>query len=195
MSKEKMNMSLFWTSIGISLLAIVVSIVSFARNICTDYNFIVGVLSLLVTILIGYQIYKTIEFDNWKKGIEEKARDESIRITKESMEKYHCAVRSLFFSLLTETSSNSYSYELAVNNYFIAIDDALSAPDDLREEVLPIPLFYLKEILRVHSPSITINDKDKLRYFSILSRLPEEYGEDKDKLMRGIENCKRQTSI
>ena len=119
-------------SIWISIIAIIVSIASICvsnpnkQELGFDYQgIIVGVLSVLVTALIGWQIYNSIEINRKVDGTEDMAR----RITNEAMEKYGHSVKSFVLTLHTLPLYMANNVEYAIDNYMGAIKEGLEGSD------------------------------------------------------------------
>ena len=97
MKKEEIALAFSVIAAGCSIVAICVANPR-DSGLGLDYmGVIVGVLALLVTVLIGWQIYNSIEINHKVNGIE----DVATQITNERMEKYGHTVKSFVLTLNT----------------------------------------------------------------------------------------------
>ena len=160
-------------SIWISIIAIIVSIASICvsnpnkQELGFDYQgIIVGVLSVLVTALIGWQIYNSIEINRKVDGTEDMAR----RITNEAMEKYGHSVKSFVLTLHTLPLYMANNVEYAIDNYMGAIKEGLEGSDP---DGILLPFGYMEKIKDANKMGKILSGK-KDEYISLLSRIEVE---------------------
>ena len=140
-----------------------------------DYQgVIVGVLSLLVTVLVGFQIYNYISITKKVSTIEETA----LRITTLEIEKYGHSVKAFVLTLNSIGLYIRNISEYSVDNYIKAIEEGLKGTDP--DGVL-LPLGYLENIIKDNNGYIELLPGKKHYYLSVLSRIEDE--ERRGKLM------------
>lgn len=164
--KKEYSIWISGTSLLLSVIAVCVAAWR-SPELSFDYQgVIVGVLSLLVTALIGWQIYNSIEINRKVNGTEDMAR----RITNEAMEKYGHSVKSFVLTLHTLPLYMANNVEYAIDNYMGAIKEGLegSATDGIL-----LPFGYMKEIKERNKTGKVLSGK-KNEYISLLSRIDVE---------------------
>lgn len=125
---EEMKNKINW-SLWLSVVAIILSIFSFFISEGTlqfdSVNFIIGVLAILVTALIGWQIFNVIQFEN---------RFEKIR--KQLKMDIHKESNNIRFEIINilKTNNNVYS---AINTLITAIKNSTEEnnEDDIRKNI------------------------------------------------------------
>jgi len=104
----KNNMILSIIAILISVLAIIL-VCTKVDNLRLDWNAIIGVLSILVTVLIGWQIWNVINFEDRMKSVEmrfeERIKRAEMRTDEIVNEASNTAYRRSMFMVNLETSS------------------------------------------------------------------------------------------
>lgn len=129
----------WYSSIAIVISLIVLSISCPRKNLSLDYiGIIVGVLALLTTILIGWQIYNVISFEKrlneLKSQLEKKIQDE---IEKAKYELQNFTLYNFMVSH-SQISLERTDYEDAFLCYINAIESALNLDsDDLVNPIVP----------------------------------------------------------
>ena len=164
--KKEYSIWISGTSLLLSVIAVCVAAWR-SPELSFDYQgVIVGVLSLLVTALIGWQIYNSIEINRKVNGTEDMAR----RITNEAMEKYGHSVKSFVLTLHTLPLYMANNVEYAIDNYMGAIKEGLEGSDP---DGILLPFGYMKEIKDANKMGKILYGK-KDEYISLLSRIDVE---------------------
>lgn len=132
-----------------------------------DYQGVItGMLSLLVTVLVGLQIYNYISINNKVDSIERTSR----RITKSEIEAYGHSVKSFVLTLNSLSLYARNMAEYAIDNYMMALDEGLKGTDP--DGVL-LPLGYLENIIRDNKGYIKLLPGRKHYYLSVVSQLDD----------------------
>ena len=140
MKKEEIALAFSVIAAGCSIVAICVANPR-DSGLGLDYmGVIVGVLALLVTVLIGWQIYNSIEINHKVNGIE----DVATQITNERMEKYGHTVKSFVLTLNTFALFERNIDEYAFNAYMEAIKEGLKGTDP---DAISFALIYIHKII------------------------------------------------
>ena len=170
-----------WIS-GVSLLLSVIAVcVSVWRSpeLSFDYQgVLVGVLSLLVTILVGFQIYNSIDVNRKISEIEKVSRD-TARI--ESSKSIH-ATKSCMHTREGIESYNNHFVTIAIDEFMIALQEGILSEDN---DMLEQPYYYLMMIMRGNKDGYPILKGEKDKYINILSSV-QIYKSDMNKLIRFI---------
>lgn len=170
-----------WIS-GVSLLLSVIAVcVSVWRSpeLSFDYQgVLVGVLSLLVTMLVGFQIYNSIDVNRKISEIEKVSRD-TARI--ESSKSIHAA-KSCMHTREGIESYNNHFVTIAIDEFMIALQEGILSEDN---DMLEQPYHYLMMIMRGNKDGYPILKGEKDKYINILSSV-QIYKSDMNKLIRFI---------
>lgn len=170
-----------WIS-GVSLLLSVIAVcVSVWRSpeLSFDYQgVLVGVLSLLVTMLVGFQIYNSIDVNRKISEIEKVSRD-TARI--ESSKSIH-ATKSCMHTREGIESYNNHFVTIAIDEFMIALQEGILSEDN---DMLEQPYHYLMMIMRGNKDGYPILKGEKDKYINILSSV-QIYKSDMNKLIRFI---------
>lgn len=144
-----------------------------------DYQgVLVGVLSLLVTILVGFQIYNSIDVNRKMAEIEKVSRD-TARI--ESSKSIH-ATKSCMHTREGIESYNNHFVTIAIDEFMIALQEGVLSEDN---DMLEQPYHYLMMIMRGNKDGYPILKGEKDKYINILSSV-QIYKSDMNKLIRFI---------
>lgn len=130
-------------------------------------SILVSILSILVTILIGWQIINSIGI-NGKLREYEKASNKS---AKNEIERYSHSVRSYVFSLMTLDLYRRNITEYAIDNFVKAIDEGLKGTDI---DAINIAVSHLELIMKENKGYVTILNGKRKEYISILSNVNDE---------------------
>lgn len=170
-----------WIS-GVSLLLSVIAVcVSVWRSpeLSFDYQgVLVGVLSLLVTMLVGFQIYNSIDVNRKISEIEKVSRD-TARI--ESSKSIH-ATKSCMHTREGIECYNNHFVTIAIDEFMIALQEGILSEDN---DMLEQPYHYLMMIMRGNKDGYPILKGEKDKYINILSSV-QIYKSDMNKLIRFI---------
>jgi len=170
-----------WIS-GVSLLLSVIAVcVSVWRSpeLSFDYQgVLVGVLSLLVTMLVGFQIYNSIDVNRKISEIEKVSRD-TARI--ESSKSIH-ATKSCMHTREGIESYNNHFVTIAIDEFMIALQEGILSEDN---DMLEQPYHYLMMIMRGNKDGYPILKGEKDKYINILSSV-QICKSDMNKLIRFI---------
>ena len=170
-----------WIS-GVSLLLSVIAVcVSVWRSpeLSFDYQgVLVGVLSLLVTILVGFQIYNSIDVNRKMAEIEKVSRD-TARI--ESSKSIH-ATKSCMHTREGIESYNNHFVTIAIDEFMIALQEGVLSEDN---DILEQPYHYLMMIMQGNKNGYPILKGEKDKYINILSSV-QICKSDMNKLIRFI---------
>lgn len=151
-----------WVSISIFSLALSVGIViylccsggSFGISHISFGDASVTVLCTIVGLLVGWQIYKTIEVDN--KMVELKEMKYSLK--------------SYVITLSTKESENSSTPQHNIHNYIAAIEYALDSGD---KEAIELPLSLIRN-MENRKDIYQVYKGEKKRYVKILKKTEED---------------------
>lgn len=159
-----------WISAVSLLLSVAAVCVAFLRSepIQVEWaSLLVGVLSVLVTAALGWQIYNAVYISRKVETIDKTARS----ITKAEIEAYGHSVKAF---VLTLNSINLYANNMAkwaVDNYIKALDEGLKGTDP--DGVL-LPLGYLENIIRDNKGYIELLPGRRHYYLSVVSRIEND---------------------
>jgi|GEM_PF-4485133 hypothetical protein len=153
-------------SIGAFMFSIIAFVVVFAKSKCwcwNDLNFLVAVLSILVVILMGWQIFSTLSFENKIEekieALEEKLKTEIKEIREET--------KNSVFLIGFEHYLNMLPYSEQTKNLYLQISTITGAlfygvncgySNDVIEEKLKDLSILLKE--KIHKNTDAIRDFD-----------------------------------
>lgn len=138
------------------------------NNLGIDYiGVIIGILALLVTILITWQIFNTI---NANKKIED-------------LEKLRYSIKSHIITLTTISSERSCNTAHCIQNYISAIEYALMSND---EDALNNALTQLKSMCK-HNDVYEVYKGEKRRYIKVLKQLDLDLDELIDSISKSRE--------
>lgn len=170
------------------VLSVIANCRSLPRTVGLDYiGVIVGVLTLLVALLVGWNIYTVVDFDKKTNSMEIKIRSVIERMNKEM--KHTVRAYTLFLS-----AGNGYSMgntEIAINNYISAIEESIKGNE---REPINLSLHELSDMCAYYSSRNIvprIKKEEKARYISTLYRLnhDEYHSYDIDKIIAMIDSA------
>lgn len=170
-----------WISIVSLLLSVIAVCVAVWRSpeLSFDYQgVLVGVLSLLVTMLVGFQIYNSIDVNRKMAEIEKVSRD-TARI--ESSKSIH-ATKSCIHTREGIESYNNHFVTIAIDEFMIALQEGVLSEDN---DILEQPYHYLMRIMHGNKDGYPILKGEKDKYINILSSV-QIYKSDMNKLIRFI---------
>lgn len=170
-----------WISIVSLLLSVIAVCVAVWRSpeLSFDYQgVLVGVLSLLVTILVGFQIYNSIDVNRKMAEIEKVSRD-TARI--ESSKSIH-ATKSCMHTREGIESYNNHFVTIAIDEFMIALQEGVLSEDS---DMLEQPYHYLMMIMQGNKNGYPILKGEKDKYINILSSV-QICKSDMNKLIRFI---------
>lgn len=166
-----------YISIITSIIALIFSVIAVcvaawrSPHLAFDYQgVIVGVLSLLVTALIGWQIFNVVEVNKKVSGIKETAAG----ITSKMMDKYSHTIKSYVITLDTFQLFYDCAYAMAIDRYIEAIDEGIKGSDI---SAIELPLQYLFKI-KGDDDSGNIFQGKKAKYIATLSQLEDKNVDD-----------------
>lgn len=178
MKKEYSIWIISITSLLLSVIAVCVAVWR-SPELSFDYQgVLVGVLSLLVTILVGFQIYNSIDVNRKMAEIEKVSRD-TARI--ESSKSIH-ATKSCMHTREGIESYNNHFVTIAIDEFMIALQEGILSEDN---DMLEQPYHYLMMIMRGNKDGYPILKGEKDKYINILSSV-QIYKSDMNKLIRFI---------
>lgn len=158
-------------SVWISLLSLLLSVIAVcvavwrSPELGFDYQgVLVGVLSLLVTVLIGWQICNFMYINKKVSSIDKIAKE----VTKEAIDSYGHSVKSFVLTLDSNDLRKRNLTEYAIDNYIKAIEEGLKGID---EDGILLPLGYLELLIHDNEGSIQILKGKRHFYIEVLSRL------------------------
>lgn len=170
-----------WISGASLLLSVIAVCVSVWRSpeLSFDYQgVLVGVLSLLVTMLVGFQIYNSIDVNRKISEIEKVSRD-TARI--ESSKSIH-ATKSCMHTREGIESYNNHFVTIAIDEFMIALQEGVLSEDN---DILEQPYHYLMMIMQGNKDGYPILKGEKDKYINILSSV-QICKSDMNKLIRFI---------
>lgn len=170
-----------WISTVSLLLSVIAVCVAVWRSpeLSFDYQgVIVGVLSLLVTVLVGFQIYNSIDV-NRKMG---KIEDISREVAQMELSKSIHATKSFMHTHEGIEHYNTHFVTIAINEFMLALQEGVASGDS---EMLEHPYHYLDRIMRENKGGYPILKGEKDKYISILSSVPI-YKKGMNELMRFV---------
>lgn len=158
-------------STGISIVSVVISVITFVCLFCIRfsefnvdwYGFLVGILALLVTVLIGWQVFNAIQMQNTLKDIDSKMRKE--------IDEYDYTVNALLSQLHTiQASFDRYHNKQALEGFMEALGSAVkgSRSESAIEGILSY-LLAVQERCILHKEKIYLSKIKKEDYIRILS--------------------------
>ena len=166
-----------YISIITSITALILSVIAVcvaawrSPDLAFDYQgVIVGVLSLLVTALIGWQIFNVVEVNKKVSGIKETASE----VTNEIMDKYSHTIKSYVITLDTFQLFYDSAYSMAIDRYIEAIDEGIKGSD---MNAIELPLQYLYKIKGDEEAGNIFQGK-KAKYIATLSKLKDKNIDD-----------------
>lgn len=134
-----MNKRYFWVSVLLSLIAIVVSGIAIAcvlpdKDLCFDYQGVyVGVLSLLVTLLIGWNIYTVVDFkreiEDIKKETETKLKNQKDILDSSIKNTYNTGLKKVGNELSEMKSRTDKGEALLQANIATSLAASLNKPN------------------------------------------------------------------
>lgn len=166
-------------SLGLSIIAVIISTLSlcaaFYRTpaLGIDYQgIIVGILSLLITILIGWQIYNVICIDSKIKSSLKKAIDDQYKIIDKRTEaaKEEAVGTSLFN--VGQAMFYSKFYDLALDNYIKAVNAIYNSEMDNKEahvEKCFEKIMLTIEKIKIQSYRYTLDENSLTSYINLLT--------------------------
>lgn len=170
-----------WISVASLLLSVIAVCVSVWRSpeLSFDYQgVLVGALSLLVTVLVGFQIYNSVDVNRKMNEIETVSRNIA-RI--ESSKSIH-AIKAYMHTLEGIENYRGHFVTIAIDEFMIALQEGvLSEDNDMFEK----PYYYLDKIMKENINGYIILKGEKDKYINILSSVPI-YKEGMGKLIRFI---------
>lgn len=172
---------------GISITALVVSVITLVCLFCIRfdefridwYGFLVGILALLVTVLIGWQVFNAIQMQNTLADIDSKMRKE--------IDEYDHTVNALLSQLHTiQASFDRYHNKQALEGFMDALGSAIKGSRN--ESAIDGILSYLlavQERCVLYREKIYLNKIKKESYIEILSKIK---GKDAQEIKTFIES-------
>lgn len=171
-------------SLGLSIIAVIISTLSlcaaFYRTpaLGIDYQgIIVGILSLLITILIGWQIYNVICIDSKIKSSLKKAIDDQYKIIDKRTEAAkEEAVGTSLFNVGQAMFYNKF-YDLALDNYIKAVNAIYNSEMDNKEahvEKCFEKIMLTIEKIKIQSYRYTLNENSLTSYINLLLPIKDE---------------------
>lgn len=161
-------------ALGLSIVAAILSIVAVCiaayrtPELGFDYQgVLVSVLSLLVTILIGFQIYNSITINKKVDSIDSIVAS----TTKNEIDRYSHSVKSFVLTLSTLDLYHRNIAELAIDNFMHALDEGIKGTD---KDAILLPLGYLQIIKEDNNGIGKILIGKKKKYIQILSQIDDE---------------------
>lgn len=139
-----------------------------------------GILSLLVTVLLGFQIYNVIAIDKKLKEVDGKMESfENLVDMKisDSIQKYNNSIQALLLIINVNTHIDKFSNKELFTRYLKAVESGLKGSD---EGVLNTSLSVLNLVLTSEynvfkqkgKCELTLSHEEKVKAVSILSRCP-----------------------
>lgn len=181
------------TSILLSCISLLISVIATCiatyRTPALSFDYqgvLVGALSVLVTALIGWNIYALIDFSSKERQINATIE----KITYEASTQMGYAVRAYVVYLSAMDSYSKGEMDIALNGYFIAINEGLKGNDNTP---LTLSLSSLEDIASYfakHGKCVKIEHGDREKHISTLYQLykDERFGNvDFEKLFKMIE--------
>lgn len=166
MSKGKSNNALSIIAIVISLLVMIaVIIISLCSRHCLSFDettFLISVMSLIVTILIGMQIWNIFQFERKFESVEQKSKEEIEKAKQEILKSNKAALeRSRFDAIGTVLMQLGWSFE-----------DKKEYDDALRAYINALRALQRGDL---HDPEMCENYKEVVNHLVIISKeLPPE---------------------
>lgn len=171
-------------SLGLSIIAVIISTLSLCAafyrtpTLGIDYQgIIVGILSLLITILIGWQIYNVICIDSKIKSSLKKAIDDQYKIIDKRTEAAkEEAVGTSLFNVGQAMFYNKF-YDLALDNYIKAVNAIYNSEMDNKEahvEKCFEKIMLTIEKIKIQSYRYTLNENSLTSYINLLLPIKDE---------------------
>lgn len=171
-------------SLGLSIIAVIISILSLCAafyrtpSLGIDYQgVIVGILSLLITILIGWQIYNVIYIDTKiKSSLNRAIEEQSEIIDKRTESAKEEAVGTSLFNVGQAMFYNKF-YDLALDNYIKAINAIYNSEMNNKEahvEKCFEKIMLTIEKIKVQSYRYTLNKNSLASYINLLLPIKDE---------------------
>lgn len=136
-----------------------------------DYiGIIIGVLSLLVTVLIGWNIYALMDFNSKEKQINAIIE----KITNEATKQMRHTTRAYVVYLSAMDSYSKGHMNIAIDGYFVAINEGLKGSDN---DPITLSLSSLEDIavyFTKHNGSAKIKPGYREKYTSTLYQLSKD---------------------
>lgn len=176
--KKEYSILISVASLLLSVIAVCVSVWR-SPELSFDYQgVLVGVLSLLVTVLVGFQIYNSVDVNRKMNEIETVSRNIA---RMESSKSIH-ATKSYFHTHEGIENYRGHFVTIAIDEFMIALQEGVLSEDN---DMLEKPYYYLDTIMRENKNGYPILKGEKDKYISILSSVPI-YKDGMGKLIRFI---------
>lgn len=179
-TKKEMKNKINW-SLWLSVVAIILSIFSFFISEGTlqfdKVNFIIGVLAVLVTFLLGWQIYNIV---NWDKKIKEEISN-GVEIKTIDIERKIDKI----FGIIERMNTNVYQNAIYQNTYLFL--EILNIQKDKKK--IELYLSKIEDLTKEYDEPFSGGLKSKLIY-QIRLKQAEELLQKANKLSEGIRNSK-----
>lgn len=165
---SKAERIIMWVAVALSLAMSIFALCrSLPREAGVDYmGVIVGILALLVTVLIGWNIYTVVDFSRRLSKVRKKAES---KVSK-TIAKHNHTVRGLTYFLHSIDFYNRNITEMAVDGFIAAIEEGLNGYDPLPTKAAFEYLYDMTD----DDITIIVKRGAKPHYISILSRLDDE---------------------
>lgn len=176
------------------IIAIVLSVVSISISIYCNVRLfepikwdmlgiLAGILSVLVTVLVGWQLYNILSFESRINKLKREIKIESIKQS-EALKKEidykidYVQAQLLYRQAIAEGSLEQY--HLCLQNLINAVDKATSNPYTSNEEIEIIETLLIDLIykLKQKNKELFLENEVRERYISIIKRANIEHGND-----------------
>lgn len=176
------SVNLSWIAIAVSLIAV---IVAFSRaNECISTGDTLTVLSVLVTILLGWNIFQLIDIKGKVDNFEKTAKD----ISNKAINNYDCTVKAYVSYLSAYEDYRNKDFSFAINGFLASISEGSQGVHTLPVKISLNALSGIKEKIWQHA---VIDDEDKNNCVEILTSIPnkmlDDMGVKKDEILSLIE--------
>lgn len=148
--------------IPISCVALIISVISICSAIfvesphqCEYLGLLISVLSVIVTVLIGWQVYNIIDYN----------------IARREIKALKPAMRAYVITLSTLDWERRNMTEYAMEKYINAIEEAIKSGDD---EVVEYPLSRIRAMIEKNKGKILIYEGRKGYYARVLKKTGED---------------------
>ena len=148
---------------------------------CYNENFIVSVLSILVTVLVGFQIYNAIDINNKINNLENIARKEVL----DQLNIYDHKIKARLITIDTKDLYNRNITGAAIDGYLRAINEAIKGKG--WEEVKEIVIVLRKIISQYDGLNLILSQENKNKYLEILKKIQNQ---DVSDIIYFIDNAK-----